>query len=71
MSAGNAYDVPFSLAQSVKQNDGTFKLSTQLSSKNFCHSSNGSNYGYYILIQVFRLRPYRSPFMLNMTTAMC
>lgn len=51
-SAGNAYDVPFSLAQSVKQNDGTFKLSTQLSSKNFCHSSNGSNYGYYILIQV-------------------
>ena len=51
-SAGNAYDVPFSLAQSVKQNDGTFKLSTQLSSKNFCHSSNGSNHGYYILIQV-------------------
>lgn len=51
-SAGNAYDVPFSLAQSVKQNDGTFKLSTQLNSKNFCHSSNGSNYGYYILIQV-------------------
>lgn len=27
-SAGNAYDVPFSLARSVKQNDGTFKLST-------------------------------------------
>ena len=51
-SAGNAYDVPFSLARSVKQNDGTFKLSTQLSSKNFCHSSNGSNHGYYILIQV-------------------
>lgn len=51
-SAGNAYDVPFSLAKSVKQNDGTFKLSTQLSSKNFCHSSNGSNHGYYILIQV-------------------
>lgn len=51
-SAGNAYDVNFSLARSVKQNDGTFKLSTQLSSKNFCHSSNGSNHGYYILIQV-------------------
>lgn len=51
-SAGNAYNVPFSLADSVKQNDGTFKLSTQLNSKNFCHSSNGSNYGYYILIQV-------------------
>lgn len=51
-SAGNAYDVPFSLARSVKQNDGTFKLSTQLNSKNFCHSSNGSNHGYYILIQV-------------------
>ena len=51
-SAGNAYDVPFSLAQSVKQNDGTFKLSAQLNSKNFCHSSNGSNHGYYILIQV-------------------
>lgn len=52
-SAGNAYDVPFSLAQSVKQNDGTFKLSTQLSSKNFCHSSNSNgNHGYYILIQV-------------------
>lgn len=52
-SAGNAYDVPFSLAQSVKQNDGTFKLSTQLSSKNFCHSSNNNgNHGYYILIQV-------------------
>lgn len=51
-SAGNAYDVNFSLARSVKQNDGTFKLSTQLNSKNFCHSSNGSNHGYYILIQV-------------------
>lgn len=52
-SAGNAYDVPFSLAQSVKQNDGTFKLSTQLNSKNFCHSSNSNgNHGYYILIQV-------------------
>ncbi len=51
-SANRAYDVPFSLAQSVKQNDGTFKLSTQLNSKNFCHSSNGSNHGYYILIQV-------------------
>lgn len=52
-SAGNAYDVPFSLAQSVKQNDGTFKLSTQLNSKNFCHSSNNNgNHGYYILIQV-------------------
>ena len=51
-SAGNAYDVPFSLARSVKQNDGAFKLSTQLNSKNFCHSSNGSNHGYYILIQV-------------------
>lgn len=51
-SAGNAYDVPFSLAQSVKQNDGTFKLSIPLNSKNFCHSSNGSNHGYYILIQV-------------------
>lgn len=52
-SAGNAYDVNFSLAQSVKQNDGTFKLSTQLSSKQFCHSSNNNgNHGYYILIQV-------------------
>lgn len=51
-SAGNAYNVPFSLAQSVKQNDGTFKLSIPLNSKNFCHSSNGSNHGYYILIQV-------------------
>lgn len=51
-SAGNAYDVPFSLARSVKQNDGTFKLSTQLNSKNFCHTSNGQNYGYFILIQV-------------------
>ena len=52
-SAGNAYDVPFSLARSVKQNDGTFKLSTQLNSKNFCHSSNSNgNHGYYILIQV-------------------
>lgn len=51
-SAGNAYDVNFSLAQSVKQDDGTFKLPAQLNSKNFCHSSNGSNHGYYILIQV-------------------
>lgn len=51
-SAGNAYNVPFSLAQSVKQNDGAFKLSIPLNSKNFCHSSNGSNHGYYILIQV-------------------
>lgn len=52
-SAGNAYDVPFSLAQSVKQNDGTFKLSIPLNSKNFCHSSNSNgNHGYYILIQV-------------------
>lgn len=51
-SANRAYDVPFSLAQSVKQNDGTFKLSIPLNSKNFCHSSNGSNHGYYILIQV-------------------
>lgn len=52
-SANRAYDVNFSLAQSVKQNDGTFKLSTQLSSKNFCHSSNSNgNHGYYILIQV-------------------
>lgn len=52
-SANRAYDVNFSLAQSVKQNDGTFKLSTQLSSKQFCHSSNSNgNHGYYILIQV-------------------
>lgn len=51
-SAGNAYDVNFSLAQSVKQDDGKFKLPIQLNSKNFCHSSNGSNHGYYILIQV-------------------
>lgn len=51
-SAGNAYDVPFSLAQSVKQDDGKFKLPIQLNSKNFCHSRNGSNHGYYILIQV-------------------
>lgn len=50
-SAGNAYNVPFSLADSVKQNDGTFKLSIQLNSKNFCHSSNSNgNHGYYILI---------------------
>lgn len=69
-SAGNAYNVPFSLADSVKQNDGTFKLSTQLNSKNFCHSSNSNgNHGYYTYL--FRLRPYRSPFMLNTTTAMC
>lgn len=52
-SANRAYDLPFSLADSVKQNDGTFKLSTQLNSKNFCHSSNSNgNHGYYILIQV-------------------
>mgnify|MGYP004618319257 FL=1 len=51
-SAGNAYDVNFSLARSVKQDDGKFKLPIQLNSKNFCHSSNGSNHGYYILIQV-------------------
>lgn len=52
-SAGNAYDVNFSLADSVKQNNGTFKLSTKLSSKQFCHSSNSNgNHGYYILIQV-------------------
>ena len=52
-SANRAYDVNFSLAQSVKQNNGTFKLSTQLSSKQFCHSSNSNgNHGYYILIQV-------------------
>lgn len=52
-SAGNAYDVPFSLARSVKQNDGAFKLSIPLNSKNFCHSSNSNgNHGYYILIQV-------------------
>lgn len=51
-SAGNAYDVNFSLARSVKQDNGAFKLSIPLNSKNFCHSSNGSNHGYYILIQV-------------------
>lgn len=52
-SAGNAYDVNFSLARSVKQDNGAFKLSTQLNSKNFCHSSNSNgNHGYYILIQV-------------------
>ena len=52
-SANRAYDVNFSLARSVKQNDGTFKLSTQLNSKNFCHrSNNNGNHGYYILIQV-------------------
>lgn len=52
-SAGNAYDVNFSLAQSVKQDDGKFKLPAQLNSKNFCHSSNNNgNHGYYILIQV-------------------
>lgn len=52
-SAGNAYDVNFSLANSVKQDNGTFKLSTQLNSKNFCHRSNSNgNHGYYILIQV-------------------
>lgn len=52
-SAGNAYDVNFSLAQSVKQDDGKFKLPAQLNSKNFCHSSNSNgNHGYYILIQV-------------------
>ena len=52
-SANRAYDVPFSLAQSVKQNDGAFKLSIPLNSKNFCHSSNSNgNHGYYILIQV-------------------
>lgn len=52
-SAGNAYDVHFSLADSVKQDNGAFKLSTQLSSKQFCHSSNSNgNHGYYILIQV-------------------
>lgn len=52
-SANRAYDVPFSLAQSVKQNDGKFKLPIQLNSKNFCHSSNSNgNHGYYILIQV-------------------
>lgn len=52
-SAGNAYDVNFSLAHSVKQDNGTFKLSSQLSSKQFCHSSNSNgNHGYYILIQV-------------------
>ena len=37
----------------LKQDNGTFKLSTQLNSKNFCHSSNSNgNHGYYILIQV-------------------
>lgn len=52
-SANRAYDLPFSLADSVKQDNGTFKLSTQLNSKNFCHSSNNNgNHGYYILIQV-------------------
>lgn len=52
-SANRAYDVPFSLAQSVKQNDGAFKLTVSLSSLNFCHSSNNNgNHGYYILIQV-------------------
>ena len=52
-SANRAYDLPFSLADSVKQDNGTFKLSTQLNSKNFCHSSNSNgNHGYYILIQV-------------------
>lgn len=52
-SAGNAYDVNFSLARSVKQDDGKFKLPIQLSSKQFCHSSNSNgNHGYYILIQV-------------------
>ncbi len=52
LSANRPDDVPFSLAQSVKPNDATFKLTTQRNSKNFCHSSNGSNHGYYILIQV-------------------
>ena len=51
-SAGNAYDVRFSLAESKKETNGTFTLETNLSSKQFCHSSNGSNHGYYILIQV-------------------
>ena len=56
-SANRAYDLPFSLAKSVKQDNGTFKLSIPLNSKNFCHSSNNgngnmSNHGYYILIQV-------------------
>ena len=49
-SANRAYDVPFSLAQTVKQNDGTFITVTTY---------------------LFRLRPYRSPFMLNMTMVMC
>ena len=51
-SAGNAYDVRFSLAESKKETNGTFTLEINLSSKQFCHSSNGSNHGYYILIQV-------------------
>lgn len=52
-SANRAYDLPFSLADSVKQDNGAFKLSTQLNSKNFCHRSNSNgNHGYYILIQV-------------------
>lgn len=51
-NAGNAYDVRFSLADSKKETDGTFTLETNLSSKQFCHTSNGSNHGYYILIQV-------------------
>ena len=52
-SAGNAYDVNFSLANSVKLDNGAFMLSTQLNSKNFCHRSNSNgNHGYYILIQV-------------------
>lgn len=52
-SANRAYDLPFSLANSVKQDNGAFKLSTQLNSKNFCHRSNSNgNHGYYILIQV-------------------
>lgn len=51
-NAGNAYDVRFSLADSKKETNGTFTLETNLSSKQFCHTSNGSNHGYYILIQV-------------------
>lgn len=52
-SAGNAYDVRFSLAESKKETNGTFTLETNLSSKQFCHSSNSNgNHGYYILIQV-------------------
>lgn len=52
-SAGNAYDVNFSLAESKKETNGTFTLETNLSSKQFCHSSNSNgNHGYYILIQV-------------------